>query len=52
MHVSPLPLRGRTALVTGVSRVRGIGFATATRLAALGANVVIHHYRPHDLDQP
>ncbi|MFB4348910.1 SDR family oxidoreductase [Microbacterium sp. CR_7] len=52
MHASPLPLRGKTALVTGVSRVRGIGFATATRLATLGANVAIHHYRPHDLDQP
>lgn len=52
MHSSPLPLHGRTALVTGVSRLRGIGFATATTLAALGANVVIHHYRPHDLEQP
>ncbi|WP_164233350.1 SDR family oxidoreductase [Microbacterium hydrocarbonoxydans] len=53
MHSSPdLPLLGRTALVTGVSRLRGIGFATAGRLAALGANVFLHHYRPHDLDQP
>ncbi|WP_438854405.1 SDR family oxidoreductase [Agromyces sp. M3QZ16-3] len=51
MHAS-LPLAGRTALVTGVSRRRGIGFAVATRLAELGANVVIHHHRPHDLDQP
>lgn len=49
---SHLPLRGQTALVTGVSRRRGIGFAVATTLAALGANVVIHHFRPHDLDQP
>jgi 3-oxoacyl-[acyl-carrier protein] reductase len=46
------PLRGRTALVTGVSRRRGIGFATATTLAALGANVFLHHHRPHDLDHP
>jgi len=52
MHASPLPLADRTALVTGVSRRRGIGYAVATRLAALGANVVIHHFRPHDLDQP
>lgn len=46
-----LPLAGRTALVTGVSRRRGIGFAVATALAALGASVFIHHYRPHDLEQ-
>lgn len=53
MHSSiDLPLRGRTALVTGVSRRRGIGFATATRLAALGANVHIHHFRPHDVEHP
>ncbi|GAA1055002.1 3-ketoacyl-ACP reductase [Agromyces luteolus] len=51
MHAS-LPLAGRTALVTGVSRRRGIGFAVATRLAELGANLVVHHHRPHDLDQP
>lgn len=47
-----LPLAGTTALVTGVSRRRGIGYAVATKLAALGANVFIHHYRPHDLPQP
>lgn len=47
-----LPLLGQTALVTGVSRRRGIGFAIAIKLASLGANLVIHHYRPHDLDQP
>ncbi|MFJ4224487.1 SDR family oxidoreductase [Microbacterium sp. NPDC089695] len=47
-----LPLSGKTALVTGVSRLRGIGFATARTLASLGANVVMHHYRPHDVDQP
>lgn len=46
------PLSGRTALVTGVSRRTGIGYAVATTLASLGASVFIHHYRPHDLDQP
>lgn len=51
MH-APLPLRGRTALVTGVSRRRGIGFAVATKLASLGADIVIHHHRAHDLAQP
>lgn len=52
MSFDDLPLLGKTALVTGVSRRRGIGFATATELARLGANVYIHHFRPHDLDQP
>ncbi len=47
-----LPLAGRTALVTGVSRRRGIGYAIATTLAERGASVFIHHHRPHDLDQP
>lgn len=54
MFSSPpsLPLRGKTVLVTGVSRRRGIGFAVATQFARLGADVFIHHYAPHDADQP
>jgi 3-oxoacyl-[acyl-carrier protein] reductase len=44
----PLPLRGRAALVTGVSRRSGIGFAIARRLAAAGASVFAHHHVPHD----
>jgi 3-oxoacyl-[acyl-carrier protein] reductase len=48
----PLPLRGRVALVTGVSRRAGIGYATARRLAAYGAGVYLHHFVPHDADQP
>ncbi|THJ24826.1 SDR family oxidoreductase, partial [Candidatus Frankia alpina] len=40
------------ALVTGVSRRAGIGYATARRLAALGATLFLHHYTPHDQDQP
>jgi 3-oxoacyl-[acyl-carrier protein] reductase len=48
----PLPLRGRAALVTGVSRRAGIGYAAARRLAALGASLFLHHYAPHDRDQP
>ena len=47
-----LPLHGQTALVTGVSRRRGIGFAVARAFARLGASVFIHHYSPHDEDQP
>lgn len=48
----PLPLRGRTALVTGASRRGGIGFAVARRLAAHGASVYLHHHRPHDATRP
>ena len=47
-----LPLQGQTALITGVSRRRGIGFAIAGEFARLGASVFIHHYAPHDDDQP
>jgi 3-oxoacyl-[acyl-carrier protein] reductase len=47
-----LPLRGRAALVTGVSRRIGIGYAIARRLGALGATLFLHHYAPHDQGQP
>lgn len=49
---APSPLTGKTALITGVSRRRGIGFAISTKLASLGANVFTQHYREHDLAQP
>jgi 3-oxoacyl-[acyl-carrier protein] reductase len=39
-------------VVTGVSRRAGIGYAIARRLAAMGASLVLHHYAPHDRDQP
>ncbi|MGW2029365.1 SDR family oxidoreductase [Streptomyces sp. NPDC001356] len=48
----PLPLRGRTALVTGASRRAGIGHAVARRLAAHGASVYLHHHVPHDAAMP
>lgn len=48
----PLPLRGRTALVTGASRRGGIGHAVARRLAAYGASVYLHHHVPHDAAMP
>ncbi|MFJ5265387.1 SDR family oxidoreductase [Streptomyces sp. NPDC088387] len=48
----PLPLRGRTALVTGASRRGGIGHAVARRLAAYGASVYLHHHVPHDAALP
>ena len=46
------PLSGRTALITGASRRKGIGYATARELASLGANVFIHHFQAHDEAQP
>ena len=46
------PLLGRAAIVTGVSRRRGIGFAIAHRLAELGADLFIHHFAPHDSELP
>ncbi|AXE37223.1 SDR family oxidoreductase [Acidipropionibacterium virtanenii] len=49
---APDPLAGRTVLVTGVSRRRGIGFGIASALADAGARLVIHHFAPHDADQP
>ncbi|MET8786592.1 MULTISPECIES: SDR family oxidoreductase [unclassified Streptomyces] len=48
----PLPLRGRTALVTGAGRRGGIGYAVARRLAAHGAGVYLHHHVPHDAAMP
>lgn len=47
-----LPLRGRVALVTGVSRRQGIGYAIACRLADMGASVFVQHFAPHDRGQP
>lgn len=56
-RVPPIPpaepgLHGKTALVTGVSRRKGIGYAVACRLAELGASVFVQHFAPHDEDQP
>lgn len=38
--------------MTGVSRRAGIGYAIARRLAALGADMFLHHHVPHDLRRP
>lgn len=51
-HTTQLPLAGHTALVTGVSRRRGIGHAVATALLDMGASVFVHHFARHDHDQP
>jgi 3-oxoacyl-[acyl-carrier protein] reductase len=44
-------LAGRVALVTGVSRRAGIGFAIARRLVADGAAVFAQGWTPHDTAQ-
>jgi 3-oxoacyl-[acyl-carrier protein] reductase len=41
---------GRTALVTGASRLIGIGAATCLELARSGANIVFTHWSPYDRD--
>ena len=45
-------LRGRRALVTGVSRRAGIGFAVCRRFAAAGAGLFIHAWPRFDREQP
>lgn len=45
-------LAGRNALVTGVSRRVGIGFAVARRLLQAGASVLVHGWAAHDATQP
>jgi NAD(P)-dependent dehydrogenase (short-subunit alcohol dehydrogenase family) len=47
-----MDLTGRNALVTGVSRRAGIGFAIARQLLAAGAATFIHGWTPHDEKQP
>jgi 3-oxoacyl-[acyl-carrier protein] reductase len=50
-HVS-VDLGGRVAVVTGVSRRSGIGFAIARDLLAANARVLVHSWAPHDEGQP
>jgi 3-oxoacyl-[acyl-carrier protein] reductase len=45
-------LRGRVALVTGVSRRKGIGFAVARQLAAMGADLLVHGFVAYDRAMP
>jgi 3-oxoacyl-[acyl-carrier protein] reductase len=46
------PLQDRVALVTGVSRRVGIGFAIARRLLQDGATVFAQSYTPFDAERP
>ncbi|WP_353625668.1 hypothetical protein [Bacillus sp. JCM 19041] len=43
-----LPLKGKTFLITGVSRRQGIGYAIARQAAAWGASIIAHHFQTHD----
>jgi len=45
-------LTGRVALITGASRRRGIGFAIARQLSALGADLFMHSFAAYDAAQP
>ena len=46
------PLAGRVALVTGVSRRAGIGFAAASRLAEMGADLFAQSWTLYDTARP
>ena len=46
------PLAGRVAVVTGVSRRIGIGFAVAERMAGMGADLLVQSHTAYDADQP
>ena len=41
-------LKGKVALITGVSRRNGIGFGIAKRLASIGADLFLHSIAPYD----
>ena len=47
-----MDMTGRNALVTGVSRRAGIGFAIVRRLQEAGASVFVQGWTPHDAEQP
>ncbi len=50
--MADLPLAGRVALVTGVSRAISIGPAIGRRLHAMGATVVATGWPAHDAEMP
>jgi len=52
MSTAHPPLSDRVALVTGVSRRVGIGYAASERLLELGARVFAHSWTPHDARMP
>lgn len=46
--VPPSSMKGKSILITGVSRRKGIGYGIACRLASLGADICIQSYAPYD----
>jgi 3-oxoacyl-[acyl-carrier protein] reductase len=52
MTMSDSRLADRVALITGVSRRQGIGFAIARRLLAEGGTAFVHSWTPHDTEMP
>jgi 3-oxoacyl-[acyl-carrier protein] reductase len=52
MSTAHPPLSDRVALVTGVSRRVGIGYAICERLLELGARVFAQSWTPHDAHMP
>jgi NAD(P)-dependent dehydrogenase (short-subunit alcohol dehydrogenase family) len=49
--LTPPPLAGRNAVVTGVSRRAGIGYAITRRLLDAGARVFVQGWTEHDAQQ-
>lgn len=47
-----LALRGRVALITGVSRPSGIGYSIARELRSKGADCFLQSWAAHDVEQP
>jgi 3-oxoacyl-[acyl-carrier protein] reductase len=45
-------LKGRVALITGVSRKTAIGFGIAKRLASMGADLFLHSFAAYDREFP
>jgi 3-oxoacyl-[acyl-carrier protein] reductase len=46
------PLQNRVALITGVSRRNGIGFAIAQRISAFGGDIFVQSLTSYDAQQP
>jgi 3-oxoacyl-[acyl-carrier protein] reductase len=46
------PLGGKVALITGATRLAGLGAATAHALASAGADIGFGYFRPYDRQQP